>query len=480
MAAGSTGGAFTGLYQGASGASDAAAALKPLLPGISVYNNGPSSAPALQGQVTTPLLSHSGGGALSSFEHFLGGLGSEVGHLAGGAASWLGHNALNMAEAPVKLGTGLGHGILDRLTLDDIQKQNQQISNQIGSLSQLYKVGKISKAQYVLGLKELGQSSQFLGKESAGMINKVTLDQKSSTEALINTAAGIVTILTAGFGAAPTTAIKVGAEGVALEPATAKTATDWLISKAAAPALEPVSATISYLAANSRLFQPLDAITKNVLQRATAEVVSQAGPNMTGGQIARATAVNVALKYPIYFNYLSGTADQVYKELDQKKYGDAVRTLAFNAALVLSGGPIGQALKYGGTALKGVSEHTFGKSSFWDELSKYYGDQTTSGFARSIAERARGMDPAARAEFIKNLAAVEATNLHAVGGDAVAAAARLAKGEQAKSLTTLTQIEHGDAIDGMVSLAKNFRLANETAKKLGLGPIAVGRFDVRS
>lgn len=473
--AGNAGGAFTGLYQGGGGAADASAALKPLLPNISIYSQGSSSAPALQNQVTVPLSSYSGGGALSNFEHFLGGLGSQIGHLAGGAVSWLGHNALNMVEAPVKLGEGIGHGITDRLVLDDIQKQNQQISGKIQSLAQQYKSGAINKKEYVLGLKEIGQDSTQLSKESAGMVNKVTLDQKASTEALINTASGLITIM--ATGAVPT-GVKIGAEGVALQPAEAKTAADWLTSKVTNTFFEPAVTAIQKVAANPEVFKALDSTTQQILQRSTAEVVAQSA-NMTAGQIARTTAVNLALKYPIYFNYLSSTAGQVYHELDQKKYGDAIRTLAFNAALVLSGGPIGQAIKYGGKTLGGITERTFGQTSFWDELSKYYGDQTTSGFARAIAKQANAIeDPVAKSEFIKNLAAVEATNVNAAG-DAIAAAARVARGMRGTYGFDLTTVSHDQAITDMVNYAKNFRIANEVAEGKGLGQLAIGRVDAR-
>jgi hypothetical protein len=410
---------------------------------------------------------------------FLGNIFHETGHLAGSAATWLGHTAVSAIEAPFKLGSGVGHGILDHMELGSISQQNSQLSAQMHTLQTNFKSGKLSRQDYTKGLKDLSQEFDNLTTENKALNNRIAFDQKASTGALINTASDLVTILTAGFGKAVSTEVNIAGGKFTLTATESKTAGQWLTSKAAEPMLSSVEQTIQRVASQPEVFKLLDANTQELLQKATAEVVANTSQSMTASQIARATAANVALKYPMTYSYIAGTGADIYHELDQGKYGDAVRTLAFNAALLLSGGPIGHALKYGGKVLGGIGDRTFGQTSFWDELSKFYGDKNPAGFTNAIREYAGNLSETDRKEFIKNLSAVEATNTAAVGGDAKAGAYRLAKGMQGQYAFDLGKVSHGQAIEDMVNFAKSFREISDMAKHLNLGPVAVGRLDAR-
>lgn len=445
--------------------------------GLSSVSSSPTGASfnaSSFGSVKTPSPS-----SLNKFTGFLGDLGKETGNIAMKAGSWLTKQVVNMAEAPIKLGAGIGHGILDNLELNNISQQRDQLSAKMQTLQDNYKSGKISKEDYTLSLKDLSQDFSSLSKDSQSLADRANFDQKSATSALINTASDLVTILTAGFGKAVSTGVNITGKQISLDATSAKTASDYLASKAATPLLSSVEQTISRVASQPEVFKSLDATTQALLQRSTAEVISNAGQSMTAGQIARATATNVALKYPMFYSFTSDSAQQIYQELDQKKYGDAVRTMAFNASLLLSGGPIGHALKYGGDVVKGVSASTFGKTSFWDELSKFYGGQQTDGFVQAIRKISGDMNPAEQQQFIRNLASVEATNVAAMGGDAAAAAYRVAKGMQGEYAFNLSEVTHEDAVHDMVKYAENFRRADQAAKDAGLGQVAVGRLDAR-
>ena len=462
-------------YQNGGAQAQLGADIGKLAPGISSISSAATGAnyhaPAAS--------SFNSGSNISKFVGFLGDLGKQTGNIAESAAKWLGTQGLNMVEAPIKLGASLGHGILDNMDLNSISAQNQQYTAQMQTLQQNFKNGTINKASYVRGLKDISQSFDSLVQQQNSLNNRIGLDKQQATDALINTAADLVTILTAGFGKAIATEININGAKLTLDPIAAKTASEWLSSKVAAPLLTPAADTISKLAGDSRLFNLLDKGTQNILQKATAEVVANVGDSMTAGQIAKATAANVALKYPMFFNYTSSEANQIYHELDQQKYGDAVRTLAFNAALLLSGGPIGYAVKYGGKTLAGVTEKTFGQTSFWDNLSQYYGNRQADGFSSAIREYANGLSSSDRAAFIKDLGSVEKTNIAAMNGDVQAAAYRVAKGMQGQYAFDLTEVTHAQAVGDMVKFAKNFRVASQAAKDAGLGLIAIGRLDAR-
>lgn len=477
--AGSFGGPFNGLYQGSTGANDAAAALKPLLPNISVYHNGPSTAPGLQAQVTTPAVASVGaGGNLGKFGHFLGGLGTEIGHMATGAATWLGKQAINLAESPVHLAQGISHGWLDNMQLNTINQRDQQISVRMQAAHDNFKSGLITAKQYSLALRSLSQDAANNQKDAKGMVGKVNFDKQTTYKALVDTSAALVTVLTAGFG----TETEAALTSAGIEARAATSAGEFLSGKVAAPILKPAVDVINRVAGDPKLFQKLDGALQGALQRSTAEVVAKSTAPMTAGQLARASATNLALKYPIYFNIISSTGNQIYKELDQQKYGDAIRSTAFNALLFLSGGPIGHALKYGGSVVKGVSNRTFGQASFWDELSTYFGKGQADGFVKAITDHANSIsDPAARKQFIKNISSVEATNVNAVGGNAAQAALRLANGMKSQYGDTikLGEIEHATAIQDMVNMAEAMRITQEEASAKGLGQVVVGRLDSR-
>lgn len=402
-------------------------------------------------------------GNLSKFTSFVGTIGKEIGHVAGAATKWLATNTANMVEAPVKLGAGLGHGILDRSSLDSVNAQNDQLSTRMDNLLTDFKSGRISKSQYSAELKSLNQDYNNLISQNKALDGRLALDQQNTTKAMIDTAGTLVTILTAGLGRGSA----LTAEGIM--PSGELSAAQFLKSEAAGAYL---SATESKLGTLMKLevFNKLSTLSQGVIDRAAAEVVANSS-RMSAGEISRATAVNLALKYPIFYNYLSGQGTDLYNELDNQKYGAAVRTLAFNALLALSGGPIGAALKYGGKSLSSVSARTFGQTAFWDELSKYYGDGNVSGFAKAAANLSE--------EDIKNLSAVEATNVAATG-DAVSAAYRLAQGMKDNYGFNLSEVTHEDGLKDMINFSKAQRLADDTAKAHDLGSVTVGRVDARA
>lgn len=412
---------------------------------------------------------------VSKFSHFLGGALSETGHIAEGVGTWLGRQALSIPQGIEHYGAGLAHGFLDQSTLRSLDSQNKQNSLNLENTINAFKSGRMSQTEYRKELFNISQNNDNLVSQQIAFGKQLTLDKNQATQGLISTASTLVTILTAGFGKAA--AVAVGADGIV--PITEKSAADWIASKAADPIFASSEKLMANAASDSKVFAMFNKTSQWALQKSMAEVVST-GEAMTKGQIARATVANVALKYPIYYNMISSQADTVYKELDQKKYGDAVRTVAFTAMLSLSGGPIGQALKYGGNAVKSISARSFGQTSFWDELSKSYGDQNPAGFRNAVVKAVEGMAPAERDNFIKNLSSVEATNLGATGGDAVAAASRVAKGMTSYDGINLSTISHEEALANMVNAFTVQREVDVAAEGLGLGKTAVGRLDARS
>lgn len=402
----------------------------------------------------------------------------ETGNIVSGASKWLATNATAAVEAPIKFGNAEAHGIIDNLDLKSINAANQQNSDTLTTLSQQYKSGLITSKQYKLGLAQLTTDINETRNQENNVSNRAAADQGQTIKSGIDTASTLVTILTAGFGKATATAVNVGGEtGLGLTPLAAKSAGEFLAGKATDNIFTPISNAISKLVGTPAAMDTLDVSAKTALQKATAEVVSQSAANMTAGQISRAVASNIALKYPIYFNALSTTGQELYQKLDDKKYGSAIRQMAFNAALLLSGGPIGQALKFGGKAIGGFTMKTFGQSSFIDELSKGIGDGSADGLFNAVTKLPEDQ----QAEVVKALSNVEATNMGAVGGkDVQAAAQRVLTGMASYEGLSMSSFTHDEALANMVSFSKAQQLADSVAKSAGLGPVTVGRVDART
>lgn len=412
-------------------------------------------------------------GNLSKFAHFIGGIGSSIGHIAGSAADWLGTQAKNIVTTIPREAQGFSHAILDNADINMLQAQTQQNSDTLDSLSAAFKGGKLTSDQYKQALQVLIGENNSITQQQMGLQNRIQADKQQAYKATIDTASLLTTILTAGFGRAASAAITSGG----LVPIEEKGAAEFLAGTNANALLSNVETGIGKLASDPEAFAKISPEAQKVFQTATAEVVAGNAGTMTAPQIARASAVNLALKYPIYYNMLSTTGQSIYTKLDNHQYGSAVKQLAFNAALLLSGGPIGQALKFGKAGFGELKGAVFGQNSFIDELSKGIGDGNPAGLFNEINK----LDPEAQKEVVQNLSAVEATNMAAVvGKDPVAAAWRVLDGMSNYEGVSMNHFTHEEALNNMVTFAKAQRLVDDVGKANGLGPITVGRVDARA
>src|SRR6185437_12587610 len=140
---------------------------------------------------------------------------------------------------------------------------------------------------------------------------------------------------------------------------------------------------LTKVAADEVAYKALTPAAQAAARQVVVEAAQSAGNRALASQVARAAAVNLAIKYPLNYVAISSTGHQLYNQLDNKQYGAAVRTAAFSALLLTAGGPIGHAISYG---IKGIKGATFGGAAYFDELSKFYGDGSTDGFRNAIVK----------------------------------------------------------------------------------------------
>lgn len=407
----------------------------------------------VQIQQITPQVSKSGPGVLSAFGHFLGGVASESGHLLEAGAKWLGHTAVDMVEAPVKLGSGLAHMGLDSYDTFINQSQTNELNARLTTIMSQYKSGQLSTNEYRKELASYQEDNKNLNSSIQDNIKSLSKDGSTTASAGINTASDIVTILTGGLSA-PVTDIG------------SKAAADFLSSNLVSAAMAPAEEAIAKIAANKAVFDALPEATQRAVSASFTQTVTNASSTLTSSQVARTVATNALLKYPLAYSALAGTGQQVYQELQNDKYGEAVKSMAFNAALLLSGGPIGQAFKYGGKALQGISERTFGNTSFLDELSKRIGSSEADGLFNAVKD-----DPAA----VKAFQALEATNMQAAGNKPATAAFRVLDG-LAQSWGDMSNMSHQDFVKQVMNWHDAQVLVDQFGKTAGKTGITVGRW----
>lgn len=391
-------------------------------------------------------------GVLAGFVSKVANIGKESAHIIGGAAKWLGTQTVNLAKAPERFGANAAHFGMDVFNSHAISSQQTELSQRLDNIMSQYKSGKISAKSYKTLLNEWNQDSNNLLQSVQANQEHLSHDAQQTALSGIDTASTIVTILSGGL---------TGSLG-----AGEKAAASFLASH---EALTPVETAVGKLAVNKSLTEALPDGIKDAVKGATTDILMNGSADLTAKQIARSVAANVALKYPLAYAALSGTGDQLYNELQNQKYGDAVKTLAFNAALLLSGGPIGWALKRGGQALGAVGSRTFASTTFLEEMSKLTGDGSPQGLFNVIKD-----DP----EAIKNWAAAEATTLKATNGNVTQAVYRILDALDYAGKGDLKELSHEEFNTQLTNWAKAARIADEVGQAKGYGQLAVGRLSV--
>lgn len=329
-------------------------------------------------------------------------LGNESAHLVEGASSWIANQGKTAVESVPKLAVNAYKLTDDAYHTYEYRNQSNALSDQLQQLQENFKLGRINHTQYSQALQGWVKDNQALQENMKGLTASIGSAGKNITQATINVASSIVTIMTAGGSAA----VDVGS----------KEAADFLMSDAAKSITLPAEDLLSKMATNAKLMEGLSDTGANAVKDSLYNVLFSGAKTMTAGGLSRAAAGNLLLKYPLTFNMLSGTGNQVYKELQNDKYGDAIKTVAFNAALLLSGGPIGQAFKYGGGLLKGLSDATFGETTFLDTFAEALGKDSQK-FTDAINDGG--------GSYARNWRAFEATNINAESGNVKAAVYRV-------------------------------------------------------
>lgn len=349
--------------------------------------------PALNTQAPTPT------GFLAKLESF----GTESAHLVAGAVDWLGNGIYKGVSAPIHLAESTGHGLVDNYE----SKMNTQASNQLSAtvqkLNTQYKDGLISEAAYKASLDSITESLDQLDKQQQANRAKINQDQAGAYMATADLATDVLTIATLGTGEAA-----VGAT------AGTTAAADFLFSHAPDAAFAAVEKAIANYSVDGTFASTLAHTTSTAIKDSIYTALFAGAKDASISQMSQAGAVSLMLKFPLTFNMMSGGAEQTYTDLAKGDFSNAVKTAAWNALLLGSGGMIGYGAKMAGTGLKIARESVFGRAGYLEQ------------FASSLGKDANKMRAVldSNPELAKNFAAMAQTNINGMKGDITAAVAR--------------------------------------------------------
>lgn len=421
--------------------------------------NGVQTGVAVKQITSQPAPASTSQSAVAQLFSKLGSIGKESAHIVAGVGNWAFKTGESLVTAPIRLADASFDFDKDAYDTFSYSRQQTEVTNRLQNLNSLYSTNKISTTDYKAELAQITKDNTALGKANSGLSAKVAHDGSRITNSTVDTASAVLTVLTAGAGAA---AARVADAGIGA-------AADFLGSDAADGAMAEGEDALGRVAADKAAFDNLPSTAKSPVQNAITQVLFNGSTNLTSKQIARSAATNLLLNYPLTYSMLSGTGKQVYTELQQDKYGDAVKTSAFNALLLLSGGPIGHALEYGGKALKFSSDAVFGGISGLDELSR----QLYNGDSDALYNDIKA-DPG----LIKNVHATLQTNIDAMHGNIAQGVYRITDGlrnagwdiENTEGKTMVTDMANwASSQRGLTQSLLDSGMAPEDAAKYAVG-----------
>jgi len=434
--------------------------LAPLATTWSGANNGV----AVQQHVTQAYQANPSG--MAKFAQFASSIGKESIHMVGSAADWAFKSTKDMAVGLAHFPVSTYHVAVDAYNQ---QMHGNEVNAQVAALNSItsaWKSGKISSSQFKTAMADWQTNQTKVSQSLQGDSAKAKYDGNQWASDSINAGSAVITIMTAGIGGA---AVKVADTGT-------QAAVDYLKSDAASAVLKEGETAITKLATDPGAFSKATLGSQNFLKRAVNQVVFNGASDLTKAQMTRTAATNLLLNYPLTYNALSSSGQQVYKELQTGKYGDALKTLGENALMFVAG-PVafGWGAKEGLSSglpgvFKSIMGRTFSQSTFLETMSKNTGDGNPMGWFNYL----NGKQDAG---LIKNISSVIATNTAAEGGNEERAAYRVLNGLRT-AWPDLAQLSHQQAITQMDNWAKSVQLVQSDLVRGGMSQSDAAKYVV--
>jgi hypothetical protein len=370
------------------------------------------------------------------------------------AVTGLGKFVYHTGQDIFRSAAGVGQTFVDAQT-QPIQLQiNQKLQAQLNAtqtaLIHDYGVGKVSRSDYEVKLKQIADAQEKISRE---LVTPILAGPTPAVRArqVVDTAVNALSLGTyTPVKAVGAKAVGKGFTLLSEQPARQGIEqTLFTIGQKVEDALQRIPSFRDLVTHNTQAF--LDRSITQLSGETSSQFIARNAKNI---------AVGLLIKRPILYQTNIGQAESLYNDLLSGHYGQSVRDAAWIGAQAIGGGPIGwffrNTKRFGGT----LRELANGKGSFIDELSKRIGDGSPVQIATYL-QGLRETNPGAFTKAEKTLRIAQEVNLQATGEDVTQAALAVTShyDQHAIDLTSLNP-------ERLVGDLDKWAQADEIARKL--------------
>lgn len=325
---------------------------------------------------------------------------------AKGLGSFAVHSAQDIVQAGYRSAVTARDMIAQPFTSRIYEQQTKQLEVKQDSVIRAYKLGFMSKQDYIKALDDIDSELQILNHNNTkDLVEGLTPTDRAM--AVVNTAVNVLSVGSLGLS-------EVGGKQVvqSLENRGGKEALNALIKEAANPVEQMI---LKVPAGRSLIVRNLEQMGKRTAQQLAGETTSQYLVRE-----ARSIATDLLIKRPVFYQQNIASAKDIYAKMIDGNYGGALKSAAWNATQMLDGGPVGAFLN-GLSWMKGkLGPLAYGQKSFIDTVSKEIGNGDSNQIAKYINSLAEGSEERNIAEKVYRIA--QETNLRVASEDVELAA----------------------------------------------------------
>lgn len=329
---------------------------------------------------------------------FLGNLARGTGRIVGDTAKWLASEATDFSSEVRGFFTVRDYLDLNQ-RLDMHQKSSDSLDERRKVLADLYKSGKITKSDYLERLGGINEGLDDLSEEFKAIQEEADpIGRAFDAAQLMMMALPFGKLLPGKIGSKVVNRFLTKSMSEAFEKVEKKIASNILIRKSAAGDL---------LDRNAAYF------ARRLGQKAAGESLE-----MYTARESKRIATAIFIKRPVVYAWNTDNAREIYENLVvEKDTPAALRSAAWMASQMLSGGPLGVFFRGSKIAGKTISKMTRGSFSVLDNLSSQIGNKNPTQFIRFLETAKARMTPAAYKEIEDAVKIFVGTNLKAARGN---------------------------------------------------------------
>lgn len=308
----------------------------------------------------------------------VGAVGSQALRMAGQGLEAGGKFVLHTAEDVGQSALGTAKTFVDLQTQPFTLAQAQQSSAQLGQTQQnvinAYKAGKLSKDDYLKALQNISDANASINKDLLDPILSGPTPQQRAAQ-IAETAVNALTL--GQYKPIEAIGAKAAGEGFLLmDQQAARQGLQqslFTIGKKVESALQTIPSFRDLVAKNTQAI--VDQSVKQLAGETTSQFITRNAKNI---------AIGLLIKRPILYQTNIGLAQDIYNQILDGHYNQAVKDAAWIGAQAIGGGPLGWFARNTKKFVGKLGMLANGKGSFIDELSKQIGTGSPAQIGRYL------------------------------------------------------------------------------------------------